>query len=114
LSKSTNNSGYNSSAVNANLLAQAGLEAARLLGGSHQDSAKAAAAVSSSGQQKKEDAQTQQQRQAAAKLALRKQLEKTLLQVHQDMAKSFYFSIFSFQFLVQTATASRKTVFNKL
>ena len=31
--------------------------------------------------QKKEDAQTQQQRQAAAKLALRKQLEKTLLQV---------------------------------
>jgi len=31
--------------------------------------------------QKKEDAQTQQQRQAAAKLALRKQLEKTLLQI---------------------------------
>ena len=32
-------------------------------------------------QQKKETAETQQQRQAAAKLALRKQLEKTLLQV---------------------------------
>ena len=31
---------------------------------------------------KKETAETQQQRQAAAKLALRKQLEKTLLQVH--------------------------------
>lgn len=32
-------------------------------------------------QSKKETAETQQQRQAAAKLALRKQLEKTLLQV---------------------------------
>ena len=32
-------------------------------------------------QHKKETAETQQQRQAAAKLALRKQLEKTLLQV---------------------------------
>lgn len=31
---------------------------------------------------KKETAETQQQRQAAAKLALRKQLEKTLLQVY--------------------------------
>jgi hypothetical protein len=65
--------------VNANLLAQAGLDAARLLG--HQDKAAAATATPTSSLQKKEDAQTQQQRQAAAKLALRKQLEKTLLQV---------------------------------
>ena len=35
--------------------------------------------------QKKETAETQQQRQAAAKLALRKQLEKTLLQVQHNM-----------------------------
>jgi len=67
--------------MNAQLLAQAGLEAARLLG--HQDKAAAAAAAAAAATQKKEDAQTQQQRQAAAKLALRKQLEKTLLQVRE-------------------------------
>jgi len=76
-SAAATNSGYNNSTVNAQLLAQAGLEAARLLG--HQD--KAAAAAAAVATQKKENAQTQQQRQAAAKLALQKQLEKTLLQV---------------------------------
>jgi hypothetical protein len=78
-SAASSNSGYNNSTMNAQLLAQAGLEAARLLG--HQD--KAAAAAAAAATQKKEDAQTQQQRQAAAKLALRKQLEKTLLQVRK-------------------------------
>lgn len=40
-------------------------------------------------QPRKEDAQTIQQRQAAAKLALRKQLEKTLLQVSHQICASF-------------------------
>ncbi len=80
LAAKSTNSGYNNSSMNAQLLAQAGLEAARLLG--HQDKA-AAAAAAAAATQKKEDAQTQQQRQAAAKLALRKQLEKTLLQVKE-------------------------------
>ena len=39
--------------------------------------------------QKKETPETQQQRQAAAKLALRKQLEKTLLQVQHNMTDPF-------------------------
>ncbi len=66
--------------MNAQVLAQARLKAARLL--SHQDKV-AAAAATAVATQKKEDAQTQQQRQVAAKLALRKQLEKTLLQVRE-------------------------------
>merc|ERR1719483_1503859 len=69
---------------NASLLAAAGIDA-RLL---HQMAGSGSLAsltpkrsTESPVQKPKEDTQTQQQRQAAAKLALRKQLEKTLLQI---------------------------------
>jgi transcription initiation factor TFIID subunit TAF12 len=65
-------SGSNFSGSTASLLAASGIDA-RLL--SQQQTAQ------QQQERKREDAQTQAQRQAAAKLALRKQLEKTLLQV---------------------------------
>ena len=78
----------NTALNNATLLAAAGVDA-RVL--SQMASFNSAAGQSAGGgkqratespvQSKKETAETQQQRQAAAKLALRKQLEKTLLQV---------------------------------
>ena len=67
---------------NATLLAAAGIDAtllSQMTGGSYNRSSKATPV-----QKPKEDSQTQQQRQAAAKLALRKQLEKTLLQVNAE------------------------------
>jgi len=73
-------------AHNATLLAAAGVDA-RLLSqmgnfnSSNHTGASAKRSTESPVQQKKETAETQQQRQAAAKLALRKQLEKTLLQI---------------------------------
>jgi len=77
--------GKSSSALNnASLLAAAGIDA-RLL--SQMASSGNLSSVSSNKksseptQKPREDTQTQQQRQAAAKLALRKQLEKTLLQI---------------------------------
>ena len=72
----------NSNSLSSSLLS-AGLDS-RLL---------AAHAEKKTEQQKKEDSQTQQQRQAAAKLALRKQLEKTLLQVKHyiEIFKHFLF-----------------------
>lgn len=72
----------NSNSLSSSLLS-AGLDS-RLL---------AAHAEKKTEQQKKEDSQTQQQRQAAAKLALRKQLEKTLLQVNNYMQLSNVFNI---------------------
>ena len=72
-------------AHNATLLAAAGVDA-RLLSqmgnfNSSNMTSNNKRSTESPVQQKKEPAETQQQRQAAAKLALRKQLEKTLLQV---------------------------------
>ena len=72
-------------AHNATLLAAAGVDA-RLLSqmgnfNSSNITSNNKRSTESPVQQKKEPAETQQQRQAAAKLALRKQLEKTLLQV---------------------------------
>ena len=74
-------------AHNATLLAAAGVDA-RLLSqmgnfNSSNITSNNKRSTESPVQQKKEPAETQQQRQAAAKLALRKQLEKTLLQVTQ-------------------------------
>ena len=71
---------------NASLLAAAGIDA-RLLSqmagsGSLASLTSTKRSTESPVQKPKEDTQTQQQRQAAAKLALRKQLEKTLLQVN--------------------------------
>lgn len=70
---------------NASLLAAAGIDA-RLLSqmagsGSLASLTSTKRSTESPVQKPKEDTQTQQQRQAAAKLALRKQLEKTLLQI---------------------------------
>ena len=70
---------------NASLLAAAGIDA-RLLSqmagsGSLASLTSTKRSTESPVHKPKEDTQTQQQRQAAAKLALRKQLEKTLLQV---------------------------------
>jgi len=71
---------------NASLLAAAGIDA-RLLtqmagsGSMASLSSTTKRSTESPVQKPKEDTQTQQQRQAAAKLALRKQLEKTLLQI---------------------------------
>jgi len=70
---------------NASLLAAAGIDA-RLLSQMHGSGSLASLtstkrSTESPVQKPKEDTQTQQQRQAAAKLALRKQLEKTLLQI---------------------------------
>jgi len=72
---------------NASLLAAAGIDA-QLLGQMARSGSLAASLTStpkrsteSPVQKPREDTQTQQQRQAAAKLALRKQLEKTLLQI---------------------------------
>ena len=76
---------------NASLLAAAGIDA-RLLSQMHGSGSLASLtstkrSTESPVQKPKEDTQTQQQRQAAAKLALRKQLEKTLLQVRHEMKK---------------------------
>ena len=76
-------------AHNATLLAAAGVDA-RLLSqmgnfNSNNITSNNKRSTESPVHQKKETAETQQQRQAAAKLALRKQLEKTLLQVQHNM-----------------------------
>ena len=76
---------------NASLLAAAGIDA-RLLSQMHGSGSLASLtstkrSTESPVQKPKEDTQTQQQRQAAAKLALRKQLEKTLLQVRHESVK---------------------------
>ena len=71
-------------AHNATLLAAAGVDARLLSQMGNFNSSNISnnkRSTESPVQQKKEPAETQQQRQAAAKLALRKQLEKTLLQV---------------------------------
>ena len=73
-------------AHNATLLAAAGVDARLLSQMGNFNSSNISnnkRSTESPVQQKKEPAETQQQRQAAAKLALRKQLEKTLLQVTQ-------------------------------
>jgi len=90
LSSKSSTSAMNNS-LNASLLAAAGIDA-RLLsqvqqagGGSslygNSNNVDRKGKADSPVQRQKEDSQTQQQRQAAAKLALRKQLEKTLLQI---------------------------------
>ena len=83
---------YTKSNNNAALLAQAGVDA-RLLSqmatfspsGGHVSSGHNKRNSESPAPSKKETAETQAQRQAAAKLALRKQLEKTLLQVRTTL-----------------------------
>ena len=72
----------NTALNNATLLAAAGVDA-RVLSqmATYNNSSGGKRNSESPVQKPKEDSQTQQQRQAAAKLALRKQLEKTLLQV---------------------------------
>ena len=72
----------NTALNNATLLAAAGVDA-RVLSqmASYNNSSAGKRNTESPVHKPKEDSQTQQQRQAAAKLALRKQLEKTLLQV---------------------------------
>lgn len=72
----------NTALNNATLLAAAGVDA-RVLSqmASYNNTSAGKRNTESPVQKPKEDSQTQQQRQAAAKLALRKQLEKTLLQV---------------------------------
>ena len=72
----------NTALNNATLLAAAGVDA-RVLSqmASYNNTSAGKRNTESPVQKPKEDPQTQQQRQAAAKLALRKQLEKTLLQV---------------------------------
>ena len=70
---------------NASLLAAAGIDArllSQMAGSGSLASLTPKRSTESPVQKPKEDTQTQQQRQAAAKLALRKQLEKTLLQVN--------------------------------
>jgi len=91
LSSKSSTSAMNNS-LNASLLAAAGIDA-RLLSQVQQAGGGAGSLYGNSNnvdrkgkadspvQRQKEDSQTQQQRQAAAKLALRKQLEKTLLQI---------------------------------
>ena len=89
--------------LNASLLAAAGIDA-RLLsqvqsgglyGGSTNSTSslerrtKAESPVQRQQSVQKEDTSTQQQRQAAAKLALRKQLEKTLLQVAHSITRIY-------------------------
>jgi len=72
----------NTALNNATLLAAAGVDA-RVLSqmASYNNTSAGKRNTESPVQKPKEDSQTQQQRQAAAKLALRKQLEKTLLQI---------------------------------
>ena len=72
----------NTALNNATLLAAAGVDA-RVLSqmASYNNTSAGKRNTESPVHKPKEDSQTQQQRQAAAKLALRKQLEKTLLQV---------------------------------
>lgn len=58
-------------------------------------------AKSTERQQSREEAQTPAQRQAAAKLALRKQLEKTLLQVNVHFFKPLHFRSIKFKKKIQ-------------
>ena len=76
----------NTALNNATLLAAAGVDA-RVLSqmASYNNTSAGKRNTESPVQKPKEDSQTQQQRQAAAKLALRKQLEKTLLQVSERL-----------------------------
>ena len=83
-------------AHNATLLAAAGVDA-RLLSqmgnfNSNNITSNSKRSTESPVHQKKETPETQQQRQAAAKLALRKQLEKTLLQVQHNMTSFLTYS----------------------
>ena len=82
----------NTALNNATLLAAAGVDA-RVLSqmASYNNTSAGKRNTESPVQKPKEDSQTQQQRQAAAKLALRKQLEKTLLQVHISFVILFSF-----------------------
>ena len=79
----------NTALNNATLLAAAGVDA-RVLSqmASYNNTSAGKRSTESPVQKPKEDSQTQQQRQAAAKLALRKQLEKTLLQVRHTILYS--------------------------
>ena len=82
LSKSST-AGLMNNSLNASLLAAAGIDA-RLLSQMNASYAQQPAKARESPKPKPEPEtkESQAQRQAAAKLALRKQLEKTLLQVH--------------------------------
>ena len=82
----------NTALNNATLLAAAGVDA-RVLSqmASYNNTSAGKRNTESPVHKPKEDSQTQQQRQAAAKLALRKQLEKTLLQVRSPDYQTQYY-----------------------